>query len=297
MEAVGTFKIVFRGVRGSYPVPGPTTFKYGGNTSCQEIRVGGRLLILDAGTGVIGLGQEIALETAAPTMAIFFSHSHHDHTSGILYFKPAYSRDATIHFYGPEDDPGSIMDTLEHLSNPSTHPVRLVNMGMRFTCDILHDGSVVRWAPGADAPELLAPERRPGPDDVVVRTLKNKRHPVVGVLNFRVEYQGKSYVYATDIEGDERNGDPELAAFARDADLLAHDGQYTSEEYAAARKGWGHSTVAMAIKTAVRANVGQLGIIHFEPTYDDAKLEKMEADAKREFSRCFFAREGMIVTL
>ncbi len=297
MDAVGTFKIVFHGVRGSYPVPGPTTLKYGGNTSCQEIRVGGRLLIFDAGTGIIGLGREISLEAIAPTMAIFFSHSHHDHTSGILYFKPAYCRDATVHFYGPDDDPGSIMDALEHLSNPSAHPVQLANMGMSFTCDILQDGSVVRWAPGADAPELLAPGQQPGPDDVVVRTLKNKRHPVGGVLNFRVEYGGKVYVYATDVEGDEENGDPELAAFARDADLLTHDGQYSSDEYAASRKGWGHSTVGMAIKTAIQAHVKQLGIIHFEPAYDDTKLEKMEAEAKQEFPRCFFAREGMSITL
>ena len=93
---------------------------------------------------------------------------------------------------------------------------------------MLDDGEVVTWRPGADAPELLAPGAATGPGDVVVRVMKNSLHPVEGVLNFRIEYGGKTYVYATDVEGDEEKGDPRLADFARGADLLAHDGQYTS---------------------------------------------------------------------
>ena len=290
-------RIVFRGVRGSYPVPGPDTLRYGGNTTSQEIRVGGRLLVFDAGTGIISLGQDLANEGGPCNLALFFSHNHHDHTGGILYFKPAYSPDTMLHIFGPDDEPGTIIEALERLSAPAAHPVQLARMGMHFTCDILADGSLVRWSPGEDAPRLEKGDYRPAPDDIVVRVLKNSLHPVGGVLNFRLEYLGKTYVYATDVEGDEEKGDPRLVAFAAGADLLAHDGQYTSEEYFAIRKGWGHSTVRMAIRTAELAGVKRLAIIHHEPTYDDDKLDAMQAEAQREFPNLFFAREGQAVEL
>lgn len=292
-----TIRIVFRGVRGSYPVPGPSTLIFGGNTTSQEIRVGGRLLVFDAGTGIISLGQEMAAEGKPQTLALFFSHNHHDHTDGILYFKPAYLRTATVHIYGPDEQPGTIIDSLEQLSSPVAHPVQLSRMGMNFTCDVLDTGSVVAWSPGEKAPRLARPGDSFGPKDVVVRALKNRFHPLAGVLNFRLEYAGKSYVYATDVEGDEDQGDPGLAEFARDADLMSHDGQYTSEEYLATRMGWGHSTIRMAVKTAMIANVKRLAIIHHEPAYDDSKLAAMEKEAKKIFPDLFFAKEGQVVEL
>ncbi len=293
----GKIRIVFRGVRGSYVVPGRETVEYGGNTSCHEIHAGGRLIVFDAGNGIINLGHDLMASGAEPTMALFLTHNHHDHTSGLLYFKPAYSKKTTIHFFGPEADPGTIMDALEQLSAPAVHPVQLSRMGMRYTVNIVEDGDVVRWAPGAERPELAPPGYTPSPEDVVVRVHKNSLHPLSGVLNFRIEYAGKSYVYATDVEGDEEKGDPGLAEFARGADLLAHDGQYTSEEYHALRRGWGHSTVRMAVKTAALAGAKRLAIIHFEPTYNDTKLAAMETEAKSAYPGLFFAKEGQVVEI
>ena len=290
-------RIVFRGVRGSHPMPGPTTLRYGGNTTSQEIRVGGRLVIFDAGTGIISLGRDMMRDNGPLNMAVFFSHNHHDHTGGILYFKPAYNPKTTMHIFGPEDEPGSILDALEHISSPAAHPVRLARMGMNYTIQILGDGDVVRWAPGEDAPRLVPPGTPLTPGDVVIRVLKNDLHPVEGVLNFRLEYAGKSYVYATDVEGDEEKGDPVLAEFARGADLMAHDGQYTSEEYFELRRGWGHSTIRMAMKTAELAGVSRLAIIHHEPSYDDDKLDAMEKEARAGFPGLFLAREGQVVEL
>jgi Metal-dependent hydrolases of the beta-lactamase superfamily I len=295
-KAEGKITITFRGVRGSYPVPGPSTVRYGGNTSCQEVRVGGRLLIFDAGTGIISLGQDMMKADSDRTFALFFSHNHHDHTGGILYFRPAYSPNTIMHIFGPEEEPGTIMDTLERLSTPAAHPVQFARMGMKYTCTVIGDGDIVCWRPGDDSPVLVRSGTELTPDDVVVRVLRNRKHPLGGVLNFRVEYREKSYVYATDVEGDEEKGDPVLAEFARDADLLAHDGQYTSEEYPA-RRGWGHSTIAMAIQTAEMANARQLAIIHHEPTYDDAKLDAMEKKAKTLFPAVFFAHEGQTIEL
>lgn len=292
-----TIKIVLRGVRGSHPMPGPTTLRFGGNTTCQEIHVGGRLLIFDAGTGIIGLGNDLAKNGASQAMAIFFSHNHHDHIDGILYFKPAYRKTTTMYIYGPADEPGTIMDALECASSPAAHPVQFVRMGMKFVSTVLADCDAVVWRSGADAPEMLGKGQSAGPEDVVVRVLKNALHPLEGVLNFRLEYGGKSYVYATDVEGDEEKGDAALAEFARGADLLAHDGQYTSAEYAEGKRGWGHSTIRMAVKTAEMAGVPRLMIIHHEPAHSDDQLDAMEKEGRQAFPGLFLGREGQVVTL
>lgn len=241
--------ITFRGVRGSHPMPGPSTLRYGGNTTCHEIRAGGRLVIFDAGTGIISLGDDMAKEGGKHDFAVFFSHNHHDHISGLLYFKPAYMPSTTMHIFGPADQPGDILDALEIISSPAAHPVQFARMGMHSTTDVIDTGDVVRWKVGDEAPHVLKPGEQYTPEDVVVKVMKNRLHPVEGVLNFRLEHMGKSYVYATDVEGDEEKGDVDLAEFAKGADLLAHDGQYTSEEYSTNRKGWGHSTVKMAVAT------------------------------------------------
>lgn len=289
--------IVFRGVRGSHPMPGPSTIRFGGNTTSQELRVGGRLLVFDAGTGIISLGDDLIREGGKRHIAVFFSHNHHDHTDGILYFKPAYDASTTMHIFGPVDRPGSILDALENLSSPAAHPVPLTRMGMHFNCAVLGDGDVVRWAAGDDAPAIVGPGTALSPDDVVVKVMKNNLHPLEGVLNFRLEYAGRSYVYATDVEGDEEHGDPRLAQFAKGADLMSHDGQYTSEEYQSSKRGWGHSTIAMAIRTARMAGVKRLAIIHHEPAHSDDQLEAMESKVQADCPEIFLAREGQTVRL
>lgn len=289
-------QIRIRGVRGSHPMPGPSTLRYGGNTTCQEVRVDDRILIFDAGTGIIGLGNELVKEGKPLSLAIFFSHNHHDHIDGILYFKPAYQKSTTMHIFGPADEPGTIMDALETLSSPAAHPVSFAHMGMKYSSTILNSGDVVIWRVGMEGPEMWDGSYSPGPEDIVIRVLKNMLHPLEGVLNFRLEYGGKSYVYATDVEGDGDGGDPDLAEFARGADLLAHDGQYTQEEYGI-RRGWGHSTIAMAIKTAQMAGVPRLAILHHDPEHDDAQLDAMESEGKTIFPGMFMAREGQIICL
>lgn len=292
-----TITITFRGVRGSHPMPGPTTLRYGGNTTCQEIHAGDRLIILDAGTGIISLGDDLLQQGGAHNMAMFFSHNHHDHVSGLLYFKPAYMSSTSMHIFGPSNNPGSILDALETLSAPTAHPVQFAQMGMHNTIRLISSEDIVIWKKGEEAPRLLAQDEQSAEDDIVIRTLKSQLHPVEGVLNFRMDYMGKSYVYATDVEGNAETGDPELAAFAQGADLIAHDGQYTDAEYESGHKGWGHSTVAMAVRTAQLAGVKRLAIIHHDPSHDDDMLDEMEAKAKELFPDIFFAYEGQTVTL
>lgn len=297
-NAADTITIRFRGVRGSHPVPGASTTGYGGNTSCQEIRAGGRLFVFDAGTGIIGLGRELAASSAPEPVALLFSHYHHDHIDGFLYFRPAYNPGATVHIFGPDDPPGSgVLRVMDHLSSSAAHPVPFARMGMRRTTAAIAGGDAVVWRKDEPAPRLLREGETASADDVVVKIFKNPLHPLEGVLNFRLEYRGKSYVYATDVEGDEATGDAALADFARGADVLAHDGQYTSADYAANRRGWGHSTVAMAIKTAQMAEVKKLVIIHHDPESDDATLDAMARAAREELPGAVFAREGDVVTV
>ncbi|MDR1519881.1 MAG: MBL fold metallo-hydrolase [Planctomycetota bacterium] len=285
-------RVIFRGVRGGYPAPGPEFVQFGGNTACQEILVGGRTLIFDAGTGIIGLGRDLLKTAGERRLAIFFSHSHHDHTGGLLYFKPAYLPSTIMSIFGPQEDSHGILDDLRQLSATAVHPVPLANMGMNFTCAPVDDGDLVLWSPGDDRPRVAEKGGAARPGDVAVRIFRNHRHPLCGVLNFRLEYAGRSYVYATDVEGDGLTGDPELAEFARGADLMSHDGQYTTEEYERCRRGWGHSTVRMAVRTAQLAGVARLAIIHHEPEYTDAVLERLEREALEVFPGLFFAREG-----
>lgn len=296
-NADAAMTIIFRGVRGSHPMPGPSTARYGGNTASQEIHVGGRLLVFDAGTGIISLGRELARRGRPSDIALFFSHNHHDHIDGLLYFRPAYMASTTMHIFGPADERGDIEYALELLSRPAVHPVPLSDMGMRYDVAVLEGGETVVWRPGEAAPRLAGEHEELTGGDVVVKILKNHLHPIDGVLNFRLEYGGKSYVYATDVEGDEERGDVELAEFARGADVLAHDGQYMSEEYFAGRKQWGHSTIRMAVKTARMAGAKRLVILHHDPEHSDDQLDAMAREADGWFPGVVFAKEGEVVAI
>ncbi len=290
-------KIKFWGTRGSYPLPGKPTLEYGGNTSCTSIEVGGRLIILDAGTGIINLGHELVKQNSKHNIVLFLSHNHLDHTAGLLYFKPTYLKSTFMHIYGPTDSQGSTADTLDELTLPPAHPVPLTAMGMEFACKAFRQGQIFGWRKGVENPGVHATEVQTSPDDVVVGVLHNKLHPVDGVLNFRVEYQGRAFVYATDVEGNAETGDSALAAFAKNASILSHDCQYTQPEYIAKHQGWGHSTPEMAVKTAKMAGVKQLVLVHHEPTYTDAKIAEMAAHTKTLFPNSIFAKEGMEICI
>lgn len=296
-------KVIFHGVRGSYPVPGESTLRSGGNTTCHEVVAGPHRVILDAGTGIINVGNGMVrehLDSGNPMLAtLLFSHVHHDHTYGFLYFKPAYFKTTRMMICGPKTYVGDIEDTLKTLLCDPFHPVQLDEMGMDYDTMNLFGGEVLRIGADGDKPTLVDDETEAGPDDAIIRVCSNWRHTKIGVMHFRVEYHGKSYVFATDTEGT-YEGDPTLIDFARDADLLAHDAQYTEEEYTGGhppRKGWGHSTYAMACAVAQKANVKQLALIHHEPERDDAGLDEIESKAKAIFPGAFLAREGMTIEL
>ncbi len=297
------FVIRFRGVRGSYPVPGAKTLRYGGNTSCVEVWVGGRLIILDAGTGIISLGAELMehlRESGEPIVAtILFSHTHHDHTQGFPFFEPAYHGASTLYMFGPKTFDQDLEDVLARAMLAPTFPVSLDELRSLKIISNINETEVL----------LIGPEHEPQirnmfreeivtvPDTVRIDVLRSPFHPSGGVNVFRVTWNGHSVVYATDVEG-VVGGDTSLVRFARGCDVLIHDAQYTTDEYVRIpRQGWGHSTTDMAALVATRARVRQLVLFHHDPAHDDAQLDVMLDAARRQFANTIAAYEGLTMRL
>lgn len=297
------FVVRFRGVRGSHPVPGAATLKYGGNTSCVEVWAGGRLIILDAGTGIIGLGNDLMAwrqRTKKPiTAAVFFSHTHHDHTQGFPFFVPAYQGSSTLYMFGPKTFDQDLEEVLSRAMLPASFPVTLYELKAFKIISNISDAEVVLIGEDNE-PQVRNVYRelfKPSPGTVQVSLLQSTFHPPGGVNLLKIEWNNKRVVYATDTEG-VIGGDARLVGFAQGADLLIHDAQYTREEYVnLPRQGWGHSTPEMAIQVAQQAQVKRLALFHHDPTHDDAKLDDMEAQAQALFPGTVMAFEGLTVRL
>lgn len=293
-------RVKFWGVRGSYPTPGAGTVKYGGNTACVEIRAGERTIILDAGTGIIPLGRELARRRALEVV-LLFSHLHHDHTQGFPFFIPAYMPNARLHIFGPGGTPETLSQVLEHNQSSETFPVSLRDMASSKDIQSVRESQVIVWGEAGvrvvDSGEGLGNDN----DAVVIRIHKSYAHPG-GVYVYRITWRGKSVVYATDTEG-YVGMDRRLVQFARDADLLIHDAQYAEEHYWGqlagfpSTQGYGHSTVTMACEVAAASGVGQLVLFHHDPAYPDALVTGMEASARARFNEVQAAYEGMEMVL
>ncbi|NOZ05626.1 MAG: MBL fold metallo-hydrolase [Chloroflexi bacterium] len=296
------FQVRFWGVRGSYPVPGPATVAIGGNTPCIEVNVDGHLIILDAGTGIIGLGQELArrnLEQNRPTIAtILFSHTHHDHTQGLPFFLPAYQGGNTFYIFGPRTFDQDLEEALSKAMLPPAFPVQFQDLYSFKIIRNLEETDLIVFQNGNGDPEFRHRfGNDPSPDAhlVVVHVQKSYAHPQGGVYHYRIEWAGKSVVYATDTEG-YLGSDRRLSQFARGTDLLIHDAQFTENEYldpGNSRQGWGHSTPTMATAVASAAGVHTLVLFHHDPSHDDEAVMAMEREARQSFPNTYVAHEGL----
>ena len=297
----------FWGVRGSYPVPGPRTVKVGGNTACVEIQAGPHTIILDAGTGIINLGTDLIRRmkssgSSSVTATILFSHMHNDHTQGFPFFDPAYVGASTLHILGPKVFESDLEETLSHAMLPPSFPVALEDLPSLKILRNVNETDIVLIGPGPADVQVLNifhNEINPSPDLVRVRTYHSYAHPKSGVNIYNISWRGKSIVYATDTEGYVQS-DQRLVKFAKDADVLIHDAQYRPEDYTNPTKpkqGWGHSTPDMAIAVAQACNAKQLVLFHHEPTYDDATLAEIEANARKVFPNVRTAVEGLEIVI
>jgi phosphoribosyl 1,2-cyclic phosphodiesterase len=291
-------RVKFWGVRGSHPAPGAGTVKYGGNTASVEVRAGGRTILLDAGTGIIPLGRELAREHSNELL-LLFSHLHHDHIQGFPFFLPAYLPGTHLHVFGPGGTPETLRRVLEQNQSAAIFPVSLRDMASSKDIQSVHESQMIIWdETGIRAVDSPAGWRE---DSVLIRIHKSYAHPG-GVYIYRIGWRGKSVVYATDTEG-YVGTDRRLVQFARDSDVLIHDAQYLEQHYRGqlaafpATQGYGHSTVTMACDVASAAEVGQLVLFHHDPSYSDATVKGMEVFAQRQFPEARAAHEGLEIKL
>ena len=307
----GGIVVRFWGCRGSFPVSGDSFLRFGGNTSCVEIRAGEHLIICDMGTGIIRLGNEIlrghlkkrgaGVRKKILESVILVSHAHHDHTQGFPFFKPAYLDDSLIHLFGPRMFNQDFSEILARSMMAPLFPIDLADMHSTREIRNVEESEVIILRKGKP-PQLVNVQRNqfhPEKGAVVIQSLKNLAHPKGGVINYRITYRGKSVVYATDVEG-YVGGDARLVRFAQGADLLIHDAQYLPEEYMGMpvpTQGFGHSTYEMAVAVARKAEVGALALFHHDPTHTDSEIRQIEKQAARTFKSAFAAFEGQEVRL
>jgi phosphoribosyl 1,2-cyclic phosphodiesterase len=292
-------KVRFWGVRGSYPTPGTGTIKYGGNTSSVEVQAGERTIILDAGTGIIPLGRELARAKRSSEILLLLSHLHHDHTQGFPFFVPAYLPNAKLYIFGPDGTHESMKNVLERNQSSETFPLGLRDMASSKDIQAVRESQVIVWDEAGV--RLAGPADSLSDEAIMIRIHKSYAHPG-GVYVYRITWHGKSVVYATDTEG-YVGTDRKLVQFAKDADVLIHDAQYSEEHYRGqlagfpATQGFGHSTVRMACEVALASKAGQLVLFHHDPSYSDEMVAGMEATAKSLFEDSVAAYEGLEIDL
>jgi ribonuclease BN (tRNA processing enzyme) len=276
----------FFGTRGSIATPGPLTLRYGGNTSCVQVRSNaGTLVILDMGTGAAVLGRELMARGGPLSGHILISHTHWDHIQGIPFFTPFQVAGSVWDIYAPRGFGQTLRETLAGQMQYTYFPVALEQLG-----------ATIRYH------DLVEGRLRLGDIEVTSHYLN---HPAL-TLGYRLEADGVAVVYACDHEphsrtaaagsGEIRGQDRRHAEFLAEADLLIHDAQYLASEYP--RKiGWGHSTIEYALAVARLARVDQLAFTHHDPTRTDSAIDDIVSSIRLQSSqnagpRVFAAAEG-----
>jgi phosphoribosyl 1,2-cyclic phosphodiesterase len=257
------------GTRGSIPSPGATTVRYGGNTSCLEVRLpGGRRYVFDAGTGIRGLGRRLAEEEGPITADVFLTHFHWDHIQGMPFFAPLHDPRTRLRIHAAQQGEMGVRELFTAQMSPTFFPVPFEALGATLEF-VQHDGRV--WV-----------------DEGVEVAAMRVRHPA-NTFAYRLRYGGLKVAYVPDNEligGDhpaEPGWYPRFVEFLSGADVLFHDAMYTEEEYPS-REGWGHSTFAQAARLAEEAGVRSLYFFHHAPERGDAELDRL-LEAEREASR------------
>jgi phosphoribosyl 1,2-cyclic phosphodiesterase len=297
-------RITFWGTRGSLPSPGKQTVRYGGNTPCIEVRLDdNRLMILDAGTGIHNLGNELLEKGERLDTYLFISHPHLDHIQGFPFFAPIYKDGHEVTIVGVETEKVTLRKMITDLMNKVYFPIHMDELKAKINF------------------------RKVGEEEFTVYNATIKtifvNHPTFS-LGYRFTHNGKSFAYISDNEPFDRSnnfmkngiepwilekylgtpGDPNqrIYDFVQNADVLIHDATYTPEEY---RKhvGWGHSHYLFPLEVAARGNVRKLVLFHHNPSHSDDKVDEILQKCKHEIRsrqyafECVAAAEGMILNI
>lgn len=282
MQNHGPF-VQFFGVRGSYPAVGSQFSRFGGNTAALCVKVAGRRIIFDGGLGLIDLGKTAM---ADQDHVIFMSHVHYDHLTGLPFFAPLYRKENRVRVFAPT----SMVEPLRRFWNPPYFPLRLTDYPARVEILPTPAGQV-------DLADLLGLPDRNGQPTLTSIFLGPQFHPADGIMIHKVTWNGKSVVYATDIELNTDEAMASVAAFCMDADLLICDTQYEDKEYQGQHRGWGHNSIDLTARLAETARIKELVLFHHAPTREDSALEMLEERARRRFPNARAAYEGLCVQL
>jgi phosphoribosyl 1,2-cyclic phosphodiesterase len=272
-----SFELKFWGVRGSIPVSGPEFERYGGNTTCIELRHGDKRLLFDAGTGV----REAALALKADGVReidLLFTHSHYDHIIGLPFFDPIYTSNVTVNLWsGHLAGKTTTRELIDQFMRPPWFPVEP---------DICRATLEFRDFKAGDT---LKP--RPG---VVIHTAA-LNHPG-GCIGYRIEWAGRVIALVYDTEHMAGKLDEAALALMEGADLAVYDTTYTEDEMSK-HLGFGHSTWQEGVKLAKQAGAKRLALFHHAPGRTDAELDEMQAQARKSFPGAFAAFDEQTLEL
>ena len=275
--------IKFWGVRGSIPTPGRDTVRYGGNTTCVEVRIGEDIIILDAGTGLRLLGQSLLTEFKHQplSLTLLISHTHWDHIQGLPFFAPIYDARCRLRILGGEGARKGLVPALTGQMERTYFPVPFSKLPSNIEIEELREfnfavGSTLVRAHRANHPGFCVGYRLFSPDGLVC--------------------------FFPDTEPRPGGDDREMIDFIRDADVLIIDSQYNRDEYHQ-HTGWGHGCVEDSVTLALRAGVKKLVLFHHDPGHDDKTIDTFVRQARAQVAKqrgklkVEAAREGMVIKL
>src|SRR5216110_273456 len=269
------------GVRGSIPVPGKSTVRYGGNTSCVEVRANGEIILLDAGSGIrlLGLALDEEFGSRSTKLTLLISHTHWDHIQGLPFFTPAYNQKNLIRVLGYEGARAGLAKILASQMETPFFPVSLRELPSHLAIEELKEmefqiGKVQVRSKFANHPGICAGYRLFTSSGSIAYFPDNEPYePLKLQLASR---DGISEDEARDFATTERT---KMVEFIHGCDLAILDTQYTDEEYTK-HVGWGHSSLSSVVSLALDADVGQLVLFHHDPSHDDEMIDRMVEQAR-----------------